>query len=550
MRADKLRLEDLLETDPEGGVFRFAGQRTLLVDALAFGLLRAQLVKTLSMHGARALLTQLGYAHGWRSAQAIRHTVNWQSEREWRIAGGRLHRLQGMVSFEPVRSSESLEPAFARAIWKDSYEAEQHLVHLGLHHEPVCWSLCGFASGYLSAATGEEIYCIEESCVGAGDAVCRMVGRTRTDWGETIESHLPYYERDCLQEALERTRRDLRQLEAKLRSKRQLLAASERQVEQDGMIVRSAEMESVVAVATRAAHVDTTVLILGETGVGKERLARLIHKRSPRAAAPFIAINCGAIPETLLEGELFGYAKGAFTGAIQHRPGLFEAAHGGTLFLDEIAELSPQLQVRLLRVLQQRTVRRLGENKDREIDVRLLSATHRDLRAGVAAGSFREDLLYRLRVVEIVIPPLRDRRDDILPLARMHLASTSKRFARKVSEMSSDVARRLVEYDWPGNVRELFNAVERAVVFADESCLQLEDLPSELRELEKQTPERPEHSLAIPLPTGVTLAEMERTFILQTLEQTGGNKAAAARQLDIGVATLFRKLKRYAQSDS
>jgi two-component system response regulator HydG len=549
MRAESLRLDDLLEIDPEGGVFRFAGQRTLLLDAVALGLLRAQLVRTVGERGARAMLTQLGYAHGWRSAKAIRHVIPWDDEREWRIAGGRLHRLQGMVRFEPVEpGQQGKSRAFADAIWKDSYEAEQHLTHLGQAEQPICWSLCGFASGYLSAATGEEIYCIEEACVGCGDAVCRMVGRHRTDWGDAIEPHLPFYERDCLEAALQSVRDDLRQVESKLRAKRRLLGP-EYQLIQDGMVVRSKQIEAVVQVATRAAGVDTNVLILGETGVGKERLARLIHQRSTRAAGPFIAINCGAIPESLLEGELFGYAKGAFSGAVQHRAGLFEAANGGTLFLDEIAEVSPQLQVRLLRVLQERQVRRLGENRDRPIDVRLLAATHRDLRAAVGQGTFREDLLYRLRVVEIVIPPLRERPDDILPLARVHLTATAKRFKRDVRDFTPQVARRLLAHPWPGNVRELHNAIERAVVFADGDCLRIEDLPDELRgagaPAEDDVAQQSAHA-GSSVPLSGTLEQVERALILQTLERTSGNKAAAARQLGIGVATLFRKLKKYS----
>ena len=277
MRAQELRFEDLFETDPQGGVLRFAGERVLLLDAVALGLLRAQLVKTFGVNAARALLTQLGYAHGRRSAEAIRHTLAWENEREWRIAGGRLHRLQGLVRFEPAPRQPGVQRPFADALWLDSYEAEQHLMHLGRAPTPVCWSLCGFASGYLSAATSEEIYCVEQTCVGQGDAVCRMIGRSRADWGEAIDEHLPFYERDCIDAALATLQGDLEELEAKVQARRRTLAASGlRPVLQEGMIVRSRQMEQVVERASKAAGVDTTVLILGGTGVGKERLARLV----------------------------------------------------------------------------------------------------------------------------------------------------------------------------------------------------------------------------------------------------------------------------------
>jgi two-component system, NtrC family, response regulator HydG len=282
--------------------------------------------------------------------------------------------------------------------------------------------------------------------------------------------------------------------------------------------------------------VDSTVLITGESGVGKERIARFLHEESSRAAGPFVAINCGAVPETLLESELFGHARGAFTGATQDRPGLFEAAHRGTLLLDEIGEVPPAMQVKLLRVLQERKVRRVGENRDRPIDVRLLAATNRNLVDEIHAARFRQDLFYRLRVVEITVPALRDRRDDILPLARTFLATTAARMGGKATGFTPAAAQHLVRYGWPGNVRELENAVERAVVLATTSRIDVTDLP-------------PEVSLAVPnafLPQEAkTLADVEREYITAVLTASGGNRSKAAATLGIGAATLYRKLKEY-----
>jgi DNA-binding NtrC family response regulator len=282
--------------------------------------------------------------------------------------------------------------------------------------------------------------------------------------------------------------------------------------------------------------VDSTVLITGESGVGKERVARLIHDESARSAGPFVAINCGAVPETLLESELFGHVRGAFTGATQDRPGLFEAAHGGTLLLDEIGEVPPAMQVKLLRVLQDREVRRVGENRSRPVNVRILAATNRDLAAEINAARFRQDLYYRLRVVEIRVPPLRERRDDVLPLARLFLQAAAERTGRRPSGFTPDAAQQLLRYAWPGNVRELENAIERATVLATTARIGVEDLPAEVG--------RAVADRVVPGETR-TLAEVERDYILAVLRAEGGNRKKAAAALGIGEATLYRKLKDY-----
>jgi two-component system response regulator HydG len=289
--------------------------------------------------------------------------------------------------------------------------------------------------------------------------------------------------------------------------------------------------------ARRVARVDVTVLITGESGTGKERIARLVHDESTRAAGPFIAINCGAITESLLESELFGHAMGAFTGATHDRPGLFEAANCGTLLLDEIGELSTSMQVKLLRVLQERQVRRVGENKTRPIDVRILAATNRNLADAIGEGSFRSDLYYRLKVVELHVPPLRERRDDILPLARVLLADAAHRMRLSIAGLAPSVADQLLRYDWPGNVRELENTMERAVVLARGSRVEPVDLPEEVRH-------------AIPRPVAIegavrSLKDVEKEYILATLDLNGGNQTRTAEQLRIGLATLYRKLKAY-----
>jgi transcriptional regulator with PAS, ATPase and Fis domain len=306
-----------------------------------------------------------------------------------------------------------------------------------------------------------------------------------------------------------------------------------------GMVVRSPAMRQLIDLAQRVARVDSTVLISGESGTGKERVAKLVHNASSRAPGPFIAVNCGAITETLLESELFGHVKGAFTGALQERPGLFESANGGTLLLDEVGEVSPAMQVKLLRVLQEREIRRVGESTSRAIDVRVLAATNRELAQEIAEGRFRMDLYYRLHVVELQVPPLRQRREDILPLARILLAEAASRLNRPVTELSPRTADQLLRYDWPGNVRELENAMERVVALAQGAHAELEDLPDEARQ-----------AIPIPLLTAPVkhLDAIEKEYILAVLELNAGNQARSAEQLGIGSATLYRKLKSYGMT--
>lgn len=303
------------------------------------------------------------------------------------------------------------------------------------------------------------------------------------------------------------------------------------------VIAQSPAMRQLIDMARRVALVDSTVLITGESGSGKERIARLLHEESLRASGPWIAVNCGAITETLLEAELFGHTRGAFTGATADRAGLFEAANGGTLFLDEIGEVSPGMQVKLLRVMQVREVRRVGENKSRKVDVRIVAATNRDLTRSVAIGAFRQDLYYRLKVVELHVPSLRERKDDLLELAQVLLADSARTLNRKVSGFGPRVADQLLRYDWPGNVRELQNAMERCAALARGNRIEFEDLPAEICQ-----------AVGFSLPTTSEvrpLHEIEKDYILAVLAANGGNQTRTAEQLQIGVATLYRKLKSY-----
>jgi two-component system response regulator HydG len=308
-----------------------------------------------------------------------------------------------------------------------------------------------------------------------------------------------------------------------------------------GLIAQSTEMQKVLDLVIRVAPTDATVLIQGESGTGKEIIAKVIHHASPRTDKPFVAVNCGALPEPLLESEIFGHVKGAFTGATAHKKGLFEEAHSGTFLLDEIGEMPPTLQVKFLRVLQEGEVRPVGATQATTADVRVLAATNRDLSQLMQQGKFREDLFYRLNVIPVMLPPLRERREDIPAMAEHFLRRYGQKQGRPL-RLSAAAVDNLLRYPWPGNVRELENAMERTAILAPHEIIVPDDLP---QHIVAGTP----LGTAPSLPQPLTLAEAERLHILQTLERFGWNHSRAAEALAIGRTSLWRKLKEYQIED-
>ena len=319
------------------------------------------------------------------------------------------------------------------------------------------------------------------------------------------------------------------------------MTSEKREPPSDELAAKSEAMRKVLAAAARVAAVDAPVLLTGESGSGKERVARFIHARSRRAHGPFSAVNCGALPESLLESELFGHVKGAFTGADRDHKGLFEAAAGGTLLLDEIGEIYPAVQVKLLRVLQDRQIRRVGSTETRTIDLRVIAATNQDLARMVRERAFRKDLYYRLKVLSIEVPPLRVRREDILPLAHGFVRRGCMTYRCGPCSLSAGALDRLLAYPWPGNVRELENAMERAVVLAEgKPRIEESDLPPEVLHPEAETPNDSEELLPLEV--------VERRHILRVLARCEGNRKETAKALGIATNTLWRKLKEYGVS--
>jgi two-component system response regulator HydG len=319
------------------------------------------------------------------------------------------------------------------------------------------------------------------------------------------------------------------------RSLRAQLAAKE---QRRSLIGQSLPWRRTMEIVMQAAPSHATVLLLGESGTGKELLARAIHDSSSRAAGPFVPVNCAALPESILEAELFGYEKGAFTGAVQRHEGRFAQADGGTLFLDEIGEIPTHVQVKLLRVLQEGEVERLG-GRTVKVDLRLVAATNQDLRAAVREGRFREDLYYRLNVIAVPIPPLRDRRDDVPLLSEHFLRLYAARNGRQISGFSRAAAEAMARYDWPGNVRELENTVERAVVLSRGAAIEIDDLPPEVRTGGSDQGDGRTLSFAV----GTPLEEIERRVIHATLAHVGGDKRLCAQLLGIATRTIYRRLE-------
>jgi two-component system, NtrC family, response regulator HydG len=479
------------------------------------------------------VLTQFGFAHGWRMAEAIRAEFNWSSDEDLRLAGPRLCALQGLFRVEPG----SGDPLSKRGVMLlASYEAEQHLLHFGRSDEPVCWTVCGLTSGYISASSGQEIYVLEDRCLGSGRAACHLIGRTREDWGDEHAEELRFFDplrlEECLDVSLQRVMETLKVAEQKLRAHRRALVRVTHDDDQPlGVVAKGSAMRQLVDLVRRVANVDTTVLITGETGSGKERIARLLHEESTRAAGPFVAVNCGAIVETLLESELFGHTRGAFSGATQDRPGLFEAANGGTLLLDEIIEMAPELQVKLLRVLNNGEYQPLGSTKTLRTDARIIASTNADPNRAVREARLREDLYFRINVVTVELPALRERREDIPLLAEHFVTKFVAKTGKPIRGVSGRAMAVLCRYPFPGNVRELENAIEHAFVMCEGDRIEPQHLPAQIREITSAG-------------LGAEGGEAnERHLIDCALRQHGGNRTHAARELGIHRTTLWRKMK-------
>jgi transcriptional regulator with GAF, ATPase, and Fis domain len=552
-------LADLTESlffSPGDGRIWLNDQRMLLLHSSAMGHLRRELIDTLGLERARGLLTRAGYVSGARDAMLVRERWPDSDAAAVFMAGTRLHALEGVVKVTPLDFDFDIDRGTYEGtfLWEHSSEDDEHIAAYGLGTEPACWSQIGYATGYVTSLFGQLVVFREVECRSMGASVCRVVGRHAAAWGDVSED-LRYLQAQ-----------DLRRLSPKAESAAVALPALPTPAAGTGdrheLVGASSAFNSACHQLARVAPTQATVLFTGESGVGKEAFARRLHRISPRAERPFIAVNCAAIPETLVESELFGVERGAYTGASHSRPGRFERADGGTLFLDEIGTLSLVSQGKLLRALQEGEVERVGGTRTLHVDVRVVAATNVDLQQLVREGRFREDLYFRLNVFPIHLPPLRERRDDIPLLMNHFLRRESARHGRHPTGFTPRAVRAMLHYAFPGNIRELQNLIERGVISAEDATaidvahlFRREQLSEEAllaicaggTLAPAQDRQRPALTDLLQRELGegpLSLDDLERRLMLEAVDRASGNLAAAARQLGLTRAQLAYRLQR------
>ncbi|MFP5464447.1 MAG: sigma 54-interacting transcriptional regulator [Gammaproteobacteria bacterium] len=536
-------LAEQVRFTPDTGRIWVRDQRGVLLTASVYGALRRELIDRLGPAVARELLSRIGYAEGGRDAEAARRLRPDVSYFDAFAVGPQVHALAGFGWSQVVRlHAEPESGAFAgEFLVHDSLEASVHVDAYGTSPEPVCWMQSGYASGFASAFAGRPILMREVECRGMGHEACRLIGKPLDEW-LTEAPDTRYY-----------------QPESSVNRFTDLEAG-----ETDGVVGISAGFGAAMHLLRKAADSRATLLFVGETGVGKEVFARLAHRMSRRRDEPFIAVNCAALPETLIETELFGVAKGAYTGASSSRAGRFERADGGTLFLDEVTSLSLAAQGKLLRALQEREIERVGDSKTRRVDVRVMAACNEDLHLAVEAKRFREDLYFRLTTFPVPIPPLRERRDDI-PLLMAYLL---RRFCavheKSVPGFTARAVEALFAYEFPGNIRELENLIERAVLLAgDGEAIDLPQLalrggPSHPPAFALDTAGRlSDNADALREQAAVLLAAdtgqrrfdaIEHALLEQAVTDASGNLAAAARQLGLTRRQVQLRLQKHRRA--
>ena len=543
-----IELSELFEFCREEGQIRLHELRVVILSAAAMGVLRKELIDALGVETARRWLMRFGYVDGYHDAVSLREQFAWADPLDAVRALPALNTLEGLVHAElsQVAYHRDRRTFDGRLRWRRSYEAEQHLHHFGPGTAPVCWSLAGYASGYASACLDQDIYFREIECVGTGAPHCSLVGKDAAAWGSEAAGFVAEFQGANLAAEIQRLRvaarrqrqdptEDERLLVERSREIEALRERTSRHARSKRFVVASAAMRLVLELAARVAPLDTTVLVCGESGTGKEFVVRMIHEQSPRASGPLVSVNCAALTETLLESELFGHVRGAFTGAVRDKAGLFELAGDGTLFLDEVGEMTPALQAKLLRALEAKEIRRVGGERSIHVSPRIVAASNRDLREAVASGAFREDLFFRIAAFIITVPPLRERREAIPALAHEFLRRAAKRFKKDVRAISPEAMTVLVNHSWPGNVRELEHAIERAVILAVGTRVTPSGLPPELRAGRQIIGPR----------ASLDLRRNERALIEEALRRFRGNRRRAAEALGISTVTLWRRIRFY-----
>jgi two-component system response regulator HydG len=454
-----------LRFSPQEGRIWLDERRMVMLHSDAFAALREELIASLGSDLARGLLTRIGYAAGCRDAELVWNTVGAEASLDALLrTGAVMHAMQGFVVPESTHSEVEQGRLYFEWTWKHSIEDEIHIQHHGVGNHPVCWFEVGYSSGYLTTCTARPILAREIECRAMGHDICKVVAKPVVEW-EDAEEDLRFLYAEPAAAPQVFTGSSGASEGASLLA---LATRSSKPPGSDFIFGASASSHIFRHKLLRVANTNATVLLLGESGVGKSMAAREIHRHSRRAEAAFVEVNCAAIPEQLMESELFGVERGAYSGASTSRSGRFEVANGGTLFLDEIGTLSMTAQSKLLRVLQNGDFERLGSNKTQKTDVRLIAATNEDLLKAVKEGRFREDLFFRLNVFPLQIAPLRERRDDIPLLTDALLQRFATRHERAWPSITSKAMHAILHHSWPGNIRELENVLERGMILAQD----------------------------------------------------------------------------------
>ncbi|MGH8516634.1 MAG: sigma 54-interacting transcriptional regulator [Panacagrimonas sp.] len=549
-----------LRFSPDAGHIQLFDQRMLLVHASSFAALRRELIDRLGQTKARELLMRLGYHQGTDDGRRIR-ALDTDLNEALRL-GPRLREIEGFVHNQPIDAMRyDIEHGqfCGEYFWAASWEAQAHLQQVGLSGVPACWIMQGYADGYCTAVTGLPIHWREVECVAMGHAHCRVVGRPLVEWEDLPEDETRFLQIESFVGTPGRSRAP------RLESKALSVGSAEGF---ENFVGASAGFNAAAQLVRKVAPTNSTVLFRGESGVGKECFARALHSISRRAAGPLVAINCAAIPPDLVEAELFGVEKGAYTGADRSRPGRFERADGGTLFLDEIASLSLPAQGKVLRALQEREIERVGGTQVRKVDVRVVAAANRDLRSEMEAGRFRQDLFYRLNVFPIEIPPLRDRPEDIPLLVSLFVKRYCARLEKEVAGLTPRAHDALWDYEWPGNVRELENMIERAMILAEPGgSIDVQHLFAGGEKLRLNSYSLGPRGALVPAAAGAresdarrqqlisevlqvvpSLADLEGLMIEQAVAECAGNVSAAARRLRLGRGQMEYRLRKFRQS--
>ncbi|TPD60797.1 sigma-54-dependent Fis family transcriptional regulator [Emcibacter nanhaiensis] len=565
---DYMDLSARLKFAPKEGRIWLDNMRMMMLHATSLGALRNEMIESLGVDKARALLTRMGYVSGAKDAELALKLRSGADFFDVFSVGPQLHSLEGIVNVEPIRLDADTNKGhfYGEFLWKDSIEDEVHIERYGLGADPVCWMQIGYASGYTSVFMGRPVVFKEVECRAMGHSNCRIVGKPISEWSD-IEEELAFMQPQAFANA--QTIRSAQNPSEHVHVPEGSPVNSQFQEKLSAnMVGASAAFNVACHMLDKVAQTDATVLFLGESGVGKEMFARTLKQISKRADQPYVAVNCAAIPENLLEAELFGVEKGAYTGAVEPRAGRFERADTGTIFLDEIGTLSLSAQGKLLRVLQEHQIERVGSKKTQDIDIRVIAATNADLQAEVKAGRFRQDLYFRLNVFPIHIPPLRDRKADIPLLMNHFLLKYSQKYDKSIAGFTSRAIDGFLNYDWPGNIRELENLVERGVILApNDGAIDLshlftcgEDFSNALLGLGKdgnlnfqpdqglcQSGEHSNNYRDIAehiIDRNVSLDELEQQILEAAVEKADGNLSAAARSLGITRPQLAYRLKK------